>query len=131
VYVTPTPGKYVDNERIDPRVYPIIIAELQVYGEHEIVTLANISDRTLDIGKWGIYNPDTNKVFPFPATLPIGPGEAIRVHSGKGASAPPGSKTDFFWTDYRIWGPSSDPVDIVLVDGAGARRFVRRMMTTK
>ncbi len=96
---------------------PPRVAALNPAGGDEMVVIQNPGPAAVDLSGWSIQSydgsvcrPAAEQVFWFPAGSVLGPGAAVRVHSGPDAlDAPPG---DLLWTQDLVWDDAGDRVEL-------------------
>lgn len=94
------------------------IQSIQPLGEHEIVTIVNLSDRPIELTGWRLESSNSlgrevKQTFWFPRGFFLPPRGVVRVHSGpavRGWVDPSSGRTetDLPWTAITVWNDKAD-----------------------
>lgn len=94
---------------------PIIISSVEIIDNNEIITLKNISEKTIDIGEFILVDPQTNNMKKFNDGSEVKPNETFLIINGDQDSE--------FALNNEYWQPVfviNQPLDeLILVNQAG------------
>ncbi|HBY95055.1 MAG: lamin tail domain-containing protein [Ardenticatenaceae bacterium] len=93
----------------------ITLAELQVEGADEYVTIENTGTVAQPLTSWILASLRGETLYQMPEGLVLHPNSRVRIHSGPAAEGNP--PTDFVWTRERVWNDKGDTA--VLFDALG------------
>ena len=82
----------------------VIISSIDLSGE--VVTIVNNGSSAVDLTGWKLVSETGNQTYYFPSGTTIAAGGTLRVVSGSGATASPGT---LVWTNANIWNNDGDP----------------------
>lgn len=98
----------------------VVIASIDL--KSDLVTIKNNSSSAVNLAGWRLVSEKGNQNFNFPSGTTISAGGTVKVVSGKGAVAGPGT---LLWTTTYIWNNDGDPGSLYDASGKLVSRYPR------